>query len=83
MAVMAGKAAQNFEGDARKDQLGTAGLGDSPGDLGIVKGVDRGAIDDRNAGQRLNEFRKGRTPHAVTCGGGDDDRQLQSPGGFG
>ena len=66
-----------------KISFAAAGRGDSPGDLGIVEGVDRGAIDDRNARQRLHEFRKGRTPHAVARGGCDDDRQLQGLGRFG
>ena len=83
MAVMAGKAAQTSREMPAKISFVRPVALIARGDLGIVEGVDRGAIDDRNAGQRLHEFRKGRTPHAVARGGGDDDRQLQGLGGFG
>src|SRR5215470_15344024 len=75
---MAGSA----EGDAREDQLLANRTGNSLRNLRIVEGVDRGAIDDRNAGRRLHEFRKGRTPHAVACGSSDDDRQFEGFGRF-
>ena len=47
------------------------------GHLRIVERVHGRAIDNWNARQRLDEFWKGRAPHAVARGGGNDDRQFQ------
>src|SRR2546425_11806483 len=43
----------------------------------IIPGIDRRSVDDLNARQGLHQLREGRPPHAVSGGGGDDDRQLQ------
>jgi hypothetical protein len=51
--------------------------------LRIVERVNRRAIDDRNARQRLDEFWEGRAPRAVARGGGNDGRQFQRLGRFG
>jgi hypothetical protein len=64
-------------------QILAASRGDGLGDLGIVERVDRRAIENWNARQRLHQFRKGRAPHAVARGCGDDDRQCQGLGRLG
>jgi hypothetical protein len=80
MAVMAGKAAQTSREMPAKISFFAAGGDHSLRDLRIVERVDRRAIDDGNARQRLHEFWKGRAPHAVACGRRDDDRQFQGLG---
>ena len=58
----------DFKGDAREDQFLAPGRSDGLGHLRIVERVHRRAIDDWNARQRLDEFWKGRAPHAVPRG---------------
>ena len=55
----------DFKGDAREDQFLAPGRNDGLGHLRIVERVHSRAIDDWDAGQRVDEFWKGRAPHAV------------------
>jgi hypothetical protein len=65
------------EGDACENQLLGAGSGDRARDRRIVERVDRGAINDRNARQRLREFREGRSPRHLPVSWLEHLRQRQ------
>jgi len=82
MAVMAGNAAQTFEGNTSKDQLFAAGRFDCMSDARIVERVYRGPVDGLDARQRLDELGKSRSPHAVARRRCDNDWQLQRPAAF-
>jgi len=80
-AVIAGKAAQ-ISRDAGEDELLSTGRLDRARYPLIVKGIHCRTVDDVDSGESLDQLREGRAPHAVTCGGGDDDGQFVQLGSF-
>src|SRR5260370_17989236 len=77
------KGRADFERYTSEDQLLAAGPHDGASHALVVEGVDRRAIDDLDAWQRLHEFGERWPPHTVARRRGNDDRQLQCLGSFG
>ncbi len=49
----------------------------------VIESIDRAAVDDLRAGQRLDQLGERRPPHAVARRGRHNDRQFQRLGRFG